>query len=320
MLTDKPLSELWTYKGINPKPADFDDFWNHALAEVAATDPAPRLERADTSLHPRNAELFDLWFTGVGGARIYAKYVRPKNPIVKLPTILEFHGYTGSSSDWSSKLRFAAEGVAIASMDCRGQGGLSEDVGSAKGNTLIGHLVRGLGDSPEKLYYRSVFLDTVQLTRVVTALDETDVSRIVTTGGSQGGGLALACAAFVPDVMRCCPVYPFLSDYQRTFEMEVTTYPYSEIREYMRRFNFRGETTEAIFERMGYIDVHHLASRIKAECLVVLANMDAIVPPSTQFAAYNCIEAPKRHLLYPYHGHEALPYVDDRIFDFLTWK
>ena len=98
MLTDKPLSELWTYKGINPKPADFDDFWNHALAEVAATDPAPRLERADTSLHPRNAELFDLWFTGVGGARIYAKYVRPKNPIVKLPTILEFHGYTGSSS------------------------------------------------------------------------------------------------------------------------------------------------------------------------------------------------------------------------------
>ena len=25
-----------------------------------------------------NAELFDLYFTGVGGARVYAKYLRPK--------------------------------------------------------------------------------------------------------------------------------------------------------------------------------------------------------------------------------------------------
>ena len=320
MLTDKPLSELWTYKGSNPKPADFDEFWNRALAEVAATDPALRLERAAAPLHPRDVELFDLWFTGVGGARIYAKYVRPKKIPAKLPTVLEFHGYSASSNDWSGKLRYPGEGVAIASMDCRGQGGRSEDLGGAKGNTLIGHLVRGLGDSPEKLYYRNVFLDTVQLARVVMSLDETDASHIASTGGSQGGGLALACAAFVPEVARCCAVFPFLSDYQRTFEMEVATYPYSEIREYMRRFNVHGETTEAIFERMGYIDVHHLAPRIKAECLVVLANMDTLVPPSTQFAVYNCIEAPKRHVLYPYHGHEGLPYVDDRTFDFLTWK
>jgi cephalosporin-C deacetylase len=41
--------------------------------------------------------------------------------------------------------------------------------------------------------------------------------------------------------------------------------------------------------------------------------MDDICPPSTQFAAYNAISAPKEMVIYPDFGHEGLPGSQDRI-------
>jgi len=48
------------------------------------------------------------------------------------------------------------------------------------------------------------------------------------------------------------------------------------------------------------------------------ALMDMICPPSTQFAAYNKITAPKEMVLYPDFGHDDLPGHSDRIFEFLS--
>lgn len=77
-LIDKPLEELKHYRGISPVPADFDAYWTAALRELDATAPEPELVPSD-AIRPPHAECFDLWFRGVGGAKIYAKYVRPKN-------------------------------------------------------------------------------------------------------------------------------------------------------------------------------------------------------------------------------------------------
>lgn len=46
--------------------------------------------------------------------------------------------------------------------------------------------------------------------------------------------------------------------------------------------------------------------------------MDTVCPPSTQFAAYNKIEAPKSVVIYPDYGHEGLPGANDRVFDFMA--
>lgn len=94
-----------------------------------ATDPQPELRPADV-VAPRHAECYDLWFTGVGGARVYAKYIRPKYTAdgaatAKRPAVLQFHGYFGHSGDWFDKLGLAGEGFCYAAMDVRGQGGQS---------------------------------------------------------------------------------------------------------------------------------------------------------------------------------------------------
>jgi len=313
---DKPLHELREYYGISPRPGDFDAYWERALAELEATDPAPVLELS-TAIRPRNAEAFDLWFTGVGGARIYAKYLRPKNAPKPGPAILQFHGYSGSSGDWNDKLNFVNEGLSVASLDCRGQGGRSEDNAPVKGNTQSGHFIRGLDDSPEKLLFRSIFLDTAQLARVVMGFDEVDANRVGTTGGSQGGALSIACAALVPQIKRCVSVYPFLSDYKRVWEMDLAKDAYAELKTFFRNFDPRHEREEEIFTRLGYIDVKNLAPRIKAETLLGLSLMDTICPPSTQFAVFNNISAQKDAVIYPDFGHEGLPGFGDRAFDFL---
>ena len=45
--------------------------------------------------------------------------------------------------------------------------------------------------------------------------------------------------------------------------------------------------------------------------------MDTICPPSTQFAAFNKIVAPKELAIYPDHAHEGLPGWSDRVFQFM---
>ena len=159
-LIDKPLEELKVYRGLTPAPADFDAYWAEALRELDATDPAAELVRSK-AIRPPQADCFDLWFRGAGGARIYAKYVRPKNRPAPGPAVLQFHGYTLDSGDWVDMLAYAGQGLAVAALDCRGQGGRSEDNTPVKGNTHHGHFIRGLDDAPDKLLFRRIFLDTV---------------------------------------------------------------------------------------------------------------------------------------------------------------
>lgn len=100
-------------------------------------------------------------------------------------------------------------------MDCRGQGGLSEDVGNVKGTTYNGHIIRGLDSDSDDLLFRHIFLDAAQLAGIAMERTEIDANRIGAMGGSQGGGLALACAALEPRIRRVASLYPFLSDYKR---------------------------------------------------------------------------------------------------------
>lgn len=320
-LIDMPVEELYTYEGRTPRPEDFDAYWSRALRELEETDPEPVFIRNDFSND--FADCFDLYFTGVKNARIHVKYVQPKRlPEGKttFPALLEFHGYSMNSGDWSSKLSYAAAGYAVFAMDVRGQGGLSEDPGGVSGNTLQGHIIRGLTDGEDALFFRSVYLDTVQLARLAIGMENIDEEKVAVTGWSQGGGLTLACAALEPRVKKAAPVYPFLSDFQRVWEMDLAVDAYEDIRRYFRRFDPTHEHREEVFRRLSYIDVQHLMPWVKAEVFMATGLMDQVCPPSSQFAAYNKIQSKKEILLYPDFSHENLPGMHDRIWKFLTEK
>ena len=316
---DLSMEELKAYQGKNPRPQNFDAFWEKSLDEMRALD--GRAELIPAEFQASNAECFNLYFTGVGEARVHAKLLRPIGFPGPHPAILLFHGYTGDSGDWYDKLGYVSEGFIVAALDCRGQAGLSNDNSDVTGNTLHGHIIRGLEDalkgSPEKMLFRQVFLDTAQLARIVMEMPDVDVNRIGAMGSSQGGALTIACAALEPRIKRAVPVYPFLSDYKRVWEMDEAKDAYLELQEYFRHSDPMHRLEEKVFEMLGYIDIQFLAPRIRAEVLWAIGLMDTVCPPSTQFAVFNKIASLKRMAIYPDFGHEPLPGFNDQAFQFL---
>jgi len=316
-ILDMPLEQLKTYQGRNPRPADFDAYWTRALDELKATK--SNVELIPAKFSASYADCFDLYFTGVRGARVYAKYLRPKNVKTPHPAVLLFHGYSGDSGEWNDKLQYVAMGYSVFALDCRGQGGKSQDIGGLKnGNTLNGHISRGLDDDADNMLFRHIFLDTAQLADIAMSMPEVDPARVGAFGGSQGGGLTLACGSLRPSLKKIVPTFPFLCDYKRVWEMDLAMYAYAELKDYFRRFDPRHEREEEVFTKLGYIDCQHLAPRIKSQVLMGVGLMDNICPPSTQFAAYNKITAPKQLAIFPDFGHEGLPGFADQTFQFLS--
>ncbi len=311
MNIDLPLEELKKYKGISPKPKDFNEFWEKALEEMNLQGVDYELKKSEFQV--TFADCYDLWFTGVGGSKVYAKCLLPKNIKGKIPAVIEFHGYGWHSADWNNKLAYVAGEMAFIALDCRGQGGKSEDRSSVGGNTKNGHIIRGLVDGKDNLYYKRMFLDTAQIAKIVMAMDFIDEKNVFSKGSSQGGALSLICAALEPSIKKCYTMYPFLSDYKRVWEMGLAIDAYSDIKEYFKNFDPKHLNEDYFFETLGYIDVQNFADRIKCDVLMATGLSDAICPPSTQFAIYNKIKSNKQVEIYPDFGHEGLPGFDDLV-------
>jgi len=315
-ILDMPLHELKQYQGVNPCPQDIDAFWDASIAEMERLGNG--FELVPARFQVPGVQCYDMYFTGMGGARIHAKLVRPEKIDKPMPALCHFHGYAGASPEFSSLLSYVQCGFIVAALDCRGQGGSSEDVGGVTGNTLNGHIIRGLAENdPAKLLFRQIFLDAAQLARIVMAMPEVDETRVGALGGSQGGALTLACAALTPNLNRAAPTYPFLCDYKRVWEMDLAKDAYQELRDYFRRFDPLHEREDEIFTLLGYIDNQHIAHRIRAKVLMFTGLMDSICPPSSQFAAFNKMTCEKDVVIYPDFGHELLPCAGDKAMQFM---
>jgi len=313
---DMPVAQMKEYMGSSPCPVDIDEYWDDALAEMNALD--PKAEFIEKKFSSKIADMYDLYFTGTKNARIHAKVAIPKNIEGKAPAVLMFHGLAGAADEWVSLVKYASQGFVCAALDARGQGGLSEDVGGVKGTTYPTPFMRGVDGDKHDLYYRDVFLDTALLAKIIMGLDYVDENRVGCLGGSQGGALSIACACLVPNIKKCAPWVPYLSDYKRVYDMDLNKDAYDGLKYYFRMFDPAHERETEIFERLGYIDIQNIAKRMKAELLMQTSLVDNICPPSTQFAMYNKVTSKKNVILYPEYGHEIPSSGYDVVFEFLA--
>jgi len=315
-LIDMPVEKLLKYEGISPCPKDIDEYWDFALEEMNSLE--YNAEFIQKEYPSKIANMYDLYYTSTKNAKIHAKVAIPKNINDKVPAILRFHGLSESSCDWSGLLNYASQGYVVAYMDTRGQGGLSEDVGTLIGTTCTTPFIRGIDGNKHNLLMREIFLDTALLAKIIMNLDCVDETRIAATGISQGGGLSIACACLVPEIKKCVVSYPYLSDYKRVYEMDLNIDAYDGLKYYFKNFDPLHERFDEIYEKLGYIDIQNLAKRMKAELLMFTGLMDTTCPPSTQFAMYNKVKSKKNVVFYPEYGHEVLRGSDDIAFEFLS--
>lgn len=314
-ITEDEIEQLGEYMGSTPIPDDFDAFWRERLVEA---DRVP----LDYTLTPSeippcgHCDYLDLWFQGMGGARLYAKYLKPcVNHSV--PLVLQFHGYPGASRSWLEQSSYAGMGCALLALDCPGQGGKGEDYGGYNGTTVAGHIVAGLDGPPEDMYYVRLHQNIRILCRIVRELEGIDLNRVFINGASQGGGLGIACAALNPELInRAAILYPFLSDYRMVWELGADQIAYEGLRYYARWFDPDGTRQNEWMAKLSYIDTMNFAHMVQCPVLFGTGLSDEVCPPVTQCAVYNRLTCAKHRYLFEGYGHEEIQAFDDLILDF----
>lgn len=303
-LYDLPLNALREYQPEIEKKVDFDRFWDDSLAESAAQGLNAEMERVP---YPVDAvECFKVRFDGFRNSRITARYIRPARASASgaagtFPAIVVFHGYNWNSLTVAGALKYALMGRSVLLVDTRGQNIQSPDLAKYPNGGASGWMTLGIFD-PQSYYYRNVYMDSVRAVDFILSLPETDVRRVAVEGGSQGGALALAAGALNPRVSRVLSDVPYLCHFRRAVELS-TEGPYGEISHYFRIHDPLHATEDDVYGTLSYFDCCNLAERIRGECLLSVGLEDTICPPSTVFAAYNRIRAPKEIRVYPDFGH-----------------
>ena len=309
---DLPVEEMRSYRPEVAEPADFDQFWSSTLAETREHDLNLRVERVDAAL--RLVDVHDVTFAGFGGHPIRAWLTRPAGVTEDLPIIVEFQGYGGGRGFAHERLGWPNAGYAHLLMDSRGQGGnwgsggdTPDPVGS--GPHTPGVMTMGI-ESPHDHYYRRLFTDGVRAVEAARTLPGVDGTRVGLAGGSQAGGIQLAVAGLVPDILAAMPDVPFLCHYRRAVEI-TDDFPYGEITRYL---SVHRQMVDTAFRTLSYLDGVNFARRARAAALFSVALMDPICPPSTVYAAFNHYgelaaaqgQAPAKDIVeYPFNQHEG---------------
>lgn len=288
------------YRSPATRPADFAAFWDHTLGETRSHPLDVRFDPVSAGLPL--VDVYDLAYRGYGGHPVRGWFLMPKGGARS--AVIKFIGYGGGRSFAHEHLFWAATGRAVLVMDTRGQGsgwapGVTADpVGSDPSHQ--GFMTRGI-QRKEDYFYRRVYADAVRAIEAARAFPGIDPTRISLTGGSQGGGIALAAAGLVPDVAAVMPDVPFLCDFWRGVTM-ATRDPFLEIARYL---SVHRSVEDQVFATLNYFDGVHFSGLAKAPALFSVGIMDTICPPSTVYAAYNAYAGAKEMARYTFNDHEG---------------
>ncbi|AYG04113.1 acetylxylan esterase [Gryllotalpicola protaetiae] len=307
--TDMPLAQLRTFNPTVREPEDFDAFWRETLAEARTAAnlsgaTAIRLP-ADTPITELIVE--DLTFPGFGADPVKAWVLRPKGREgERLPVVVEYNGYNGGRGIVGERVLWALSGYVHVFMDTRGQGsgwGTGGETADPHGSNaaVSGWMTRGILD-PRDHYYRRVYTDAARLIDEVRTWDFVDPTRIAVTGGSQGGGIAIAAAGLSPDVWALMPDVAFLCAWEHGANVAMSD-PFQELSRYLAAHR---NDVETVWNTASYFDGVNFTTRITAPALFSVALMDQTVPPSTTFAAFNRLASEDKTIeVYAYNGHEG---------------
>ena len=277
--------ELRRYRPEVAEPADFDAFWSRTLEESRRRVQPATLTRVESPL--TLVEVYDLEFSGFAGDRVRGWVIVPGGADGPLPAIVQYVGYGGGRGLPQENLVWATAGYVHVVMDTRGQGSAWGTGGATpdphgSDPAFPGFMTKGIA-SPEEYYYRRVFTDAVLLVDAVRDLPLVDPARVSVTGGSQGGGIAIAAAGLVRGLVAAMPEVPFLCHFERAVGL-TDNMPYAEIVKYLA---VHRNSVDQTFATLAYFDGVNFAKRATAPALFSVGLIDPVCPPSTVYAARN---------------------------------
>lgn len=302
---DFPLHELETYKpDLVLKPSDFDSFWHDQKEVIDNIDPKVNVRKRD---YPVSAvEVSDVTFESWDGTPLSGIFMKPKG-VKECPVIVNFPGYTGGRGFPIDYLKWTSLGVAVYTFDIRGQGDSPDFAKYRNGSRIPGWMLRSIKD-PASYYYTNIYKDILlQLQWIRSSSAPVTLTKLGLTGGSQGGGLALAAAGLDEDIDFVLSDFPFLTHFEKALEIAQSG-AYMEIASYFKLHDSSYKTYDQVMKTLSYVDVLHFCDKVTCPTLMAAGLKDISTPPLTVFAAYNHIQSRDKAIeIYPQFTHEQIP-------------
>jgi cephalosporin-C deacetylase len=280
------------------EPDDFDHFWQETLVQARTTPADLRCETVRT--HLRTVTVEDVTFPGWAGQPIRGWLITPAEQTAPLPLVVQYCGYGGGRGLPHEHLGWASAGFAHFVMDSRGQGMDTPDAHPTREGPDGSYVLRGIAD-PRDYYYRRLIVDAVRAVDCLTLDPRLDPQRVVVTGASQGGGLALAVAALHTEIALLLCDIPFLCHWDRATQI-ADRGPYSEVNRYCATYPGRAN---AASRTLRYFDGAFFATRATAPALFSVGLRDRVCPPSTVQLAYQRYAGPKELVVHEHNDHEG---------------
>jgi cephalosporin-C deacetylase-like acetyl esterase len=273
-------------KAAEPRPADFDQFWDAKLKELADVPMNPVVTPGASGKD--GVDYATVKMDNVGGSHVYGQLARPARE-GKFPALLIMQWASPPyplQKAWVTDR--AAEGWLALNVEPHD---VPPDMPQAfydalpaiiKQYNTIGQLSR------DESYFLRMYLGDYRAVEYLASRPDWDGRTIVVMGTSMGGQQSFATAGLNPRVTGLLVNVPSGADVTATLHGRSQSYPSWNVK--------RPE----VLRTARYFDTANFASRITATSLVAMGFIDDVSAPAGIWSVFNQIKGPK----------EALPLID----------
>lgn len=295
-----------------PMPDDFDRFWKKNLSRVEKID----LDPVITPLPQYSTETVEVskvrLTVGPDGRNLYAYLSRPKDG-KKHPVLFEPPG--AGTRKRNPSTFYASKGYIYMNISIHhdADSELPDEEYSKIVNEYEDYWHDGL-ESPQEFYYRDVYSACSRCIDYLCSLPDWDGKNVGVTGGSQGGALSIVSAVLNPKVTFCVSFYPALCDLLAARYGRAPGWP---------KYFLKGNEKEGTETTLPYYDVANFARKLNCPVFYAFGFNDLTCCPSSTYATYNVITAPKHLALTYTNGHwrfsvtnkEALAWMNSQLHE-----
>lgn len=295
------------------EPADFDKFWNDAKAANAKIP----LDAKMTLLPDRCTDKVNVYHVSMQHYGLtyheYGVLCVPKKP-GKYPAVLKVPA--AGARAYNGDIALAEQGVITFEVGIHGVSVIMDpQVYADMIRTTISNYWNTNLDDRDNYYYKRVYLGCVRAIDFIYSLPEFDGSDLGVSGVSQGGGLAIITAALDSRVKWLVSFFPALCDQTGYLHGRAGGWPHMFAPANQAYNNKKDKIVTS-----SYYDVVNFAKRVRVAGFYSWGYNDEVCPPTSMFAAFNQIKAPKELLLVQETGHWNYPEQAGKASDWLVQK
>lgn len=280
-------------RAVSELPTDFQSYWAKTLEEARKTPLNPVM----TLLPERCTETDNVYHvsfqTKAWGGRFYGILSIPKKEGT-YPALLRVPGagvrpYTGDTYTAPGKvitLEVGIHGVPVT---------MQQSVYDALASGALNNYWTFGRDNRDASYYNRVIVGALRAVDFLCSLPQYNGKALGVTGSSQGGALSVITAALDARVTFLAAVHPALCDHEAFFQKRACGWPHY--------YYYNGAPNEKELQTLRYYDTANFARLLKVPGWFSWGYNDEVCPPTSMYAAYNGITAPKELHLYLETGH-----------------